>query len=276
MPASDSPSTLSPYTPSTLAEAEAFAKRLAQSPLTPESLRGKADDIFLIMATGHELGLSPMAAIKGMYVINNRVGIYSALAVSLVKRHGSCEHFTLIESTAQRSTYKTKRKGEAETSLTFTIDQAQRAGYLNKGPWRATPEAMLRARAARALAEAVYPDALFGMPWDGDDDDFDAPTPATIEGAVAASFTSGVVDALPEAHSDSVVDVPVVATPVVDTVAEREAAIVAMLERITQAPTPATLRSLGTPIREARLGAEPRIRDAYAARQGQFRRAGGR
>lgn len=264
LPVSAASSTLSPYAPSTLAEAEAFAKRLANSPLTPDSLRGKADDIFLIMATGHELGLSPMAAVRGLYVINNRVGIYSALAVSLVKRHGSCEHFTLVESTGQRATYKTKRMGEAETTLTFTLEQARVAGYLNKGPWRATPEAMLRARAARALAEAVYPDALYGMPWDGDDaDEVLAAEVRTIEGAIAAPELA--------ANTDSLTDMK--ATQVVDMTHPSPTEV--MLIKITESSTLAELRQLAGPIREANLGSVPEIRDAYAARQAQMRRAGG-
>ena len=272
-----STSSISPYSPSNLAEAEAFAKRLANSPLTPDSLRGKPEDIFLIMATGHELGLSPMAAVRGLYVINNRIGIYSALAVSLVKRHGSCEHFTLVESTAQRATYKTKRTGESETTLTFTIEQARVAGYLTKGPWRATPEAMLRARAARALAEAVYPDALYGMPWDGDDSD---EVLAAAQESKTIEAIAGVVDARLAANTNTQpteVVVEQAAAPVVvpDPAAEREATIVSMLGRIADASTPAQLRSLGAPIQAQGIATEPRIRDAYASRHAQMRRAGG-
>jgi hypothetical protein len=271
-----SPRSLSPYAPQNLAEAEAFAKRLAASPLTPESLRGKPEDIFLIMATGSDLGLTPMASLKGLYVINNRIGIYSALAVSLVKRHGACEHFTLVESTAQHATYKTKRRGETETTLTFTIDQARVAGYLNKGPWRATPEAMLRARAARALAEAVYPDALFGMPWDGDDAD-EALYDATNSGGLAATEPSPT--ALPHAAMGTpAAPATAEATPAPAQAAPsgEDALVAELVAAVHAANTLRDLRATGARIAASKLGNRPGLRDAYAIQQRNIRQRGGR
>lgn len=297
---------ISPYVPSSLAEAERFAERLAKSPLVPDALKGKPGDILIIMATGHELGLGPMAAIRGLYVINGRVGIASALAVSLVKQHGSCEYFQYVdkESTPERAVYKTKRRGEDETKMDFTLEQAKRAGYLNRPPWRATPEQMLRARAARALAETVYPDALFGMPWDGDDDDYSEPPPKAVEAVV--------VNAVPAANSDGLRDVAatqvdvvlqkvaaassvdelnslngslqalhVKDVPAINSAMETKAAALQepaaqMLTRIAEASTLAQLRQLAGPIREANLGGMPAVRDAFAARQAQMRRGGAR
>jgi len=47
--------------------------------------------------------------------------------------------------------------------MSFTIEQAQRAGVTGKDNWKKYPEAMLRARCISALARAVYPDVVLGI-----------------------------------------------------------------------------------------------------------------
>jgi hypothetical protein len=119
---------------------------------------------FVVIATGMELGLSPMQALRGIYIVQGKPVLSSDLLVALVKRSPVCLFFRLIESTGERATYETHRKGEPEpTALTWTADDAKRAGLLSKDSWRAHPAAMLRARCAAALARAVYPDLLLGV-----------------------------------------------------------------------------------------------------------------
>ena len=44
----------------------------------------------------------------------------------------------------------------------WTIEDAQRAGVSNKGPWKSYPAAMLRARAISALCRFAFADVLMG------------------------------------------------------------------------------------------------------------------
>ncbi len=70
----------------------------------------------------------------------------------------------LIESDATKATYITKRKGSnRESSLTFTIEEAVKAGLTGKDNWRKYPAAMLRARAAMGLSRAIYQDVTMGL-----------------------------------------------------------------------------------------------------------------
>lgn len=159
------------------------AEQLAKSSLIPAPLRGKAGDVLVVLLTGREFGLGPMQALRGIHVIDGKPVMAADLMVGLcLSRRELCEHFTLVETSAERATYKTKRTGQPETTLTWTIKQAQAAGVTNKDNWRKYPDAMLRARCASALARAVYPDLLAGT---YDPDELDA-NPAASGSSKAA------------------------------------------------------------------------------------------
>ena len=144
--------------------AEQIAVRLSKSTLLPSALRGKPADLAVIMITGHELGLSPMQALRGLHVVEGRPVLSADLIVGLVKKHPACKYFRLVESTDERATYETMREGEPEpTRITWTIQQAAKAGLTGRQNWKAHPAAMLRARASAALARAVYPDVAMGI-----------------------------------------------------------------------------------------------------------------
>lgn len=144
--------------------AEQIAVRLSKSSLLPSAVRGNPADLAVIMITGHELGLSPMQALRGLHVVEGRPVLSADLIVGLVKKHPACKYFRLVESTDERATYETLREGDPEpTRITWTIQQAAKAGLTGRQNWRAHPAAMLRARASAALARAVYPDVAMGI-----------------------------------------------------------------------------------------------------------------
>jgi hypothetical protein len=136
----------------------------AASSLAPDALRGKPHDALIVLMAGRELGLAPMQSMRMLSVIKGKVTLAADATVALVRRSGECIEWRLVESTAQRATYTTRRKGDTEpTVLTWTIEQAQRAGLTGGQGWRSYPEAMLRARCAAALARIVYPDLVAGI-----------------------------------------------------------------------------------------------------------------
>lgn len=136
----------------------------AASSLAPDALRNKPHDALIVLMAGRELGLQPMQSMRMLRVIKGNVTMAADATVALVRRSGDCVEWRLVESTAQRATYTTRRKGDTEpTTLTWTIEQAQRAGLTGGTGWRSYPEAMLRARCAAALARIVYPDLVAGI-----------------------------------------------------------------------------------------------------------------
>lgn len=189
-----------PYTPSNMAEAEQLSIRLAQSALLPDGLRGKPGDVLVTLITGHELGLSPMQAIRGLHVVKGRAVMSADLAVALTKRHPSCRYFRVVASDDKAATYETLREGDPEpTRMTFTAEQAKQAG-LGGDNWRKYPAAMLRARCSLALARAVYSDIMLGV-YDPDELGVSAPAPMPMmEERTVAPPPPAVVAPVPE-HS---------------------------------------------------------------------------
>lgn len=156
---------LVPFNPANLTEATEMSKMLAQSSLIPTSLKGKPSDVMVILMHGRELGLSPMQSLAEVYVVEGKPSSSAKLKVGLCLQHPDvCEYFRLVESSDKRAIYETKRRGSPEpTRLTWTIEQAAKAGLLSKANWKNYPEAMLRARCQSALADAVYPELVKGL-----------------------------------------------------------------------------------------------------------------
>lgn len=172
---------ITPFQPQSIEQAAQLAERLARSALLPEALRGKPADVLVTLLTGHELGLSPMQAIRGLHVIKGKAVMSADLTVALVKRHGDCVFFKLVETTDTVASYETERKGEGKTKMSFTIEQAKQAGLLGNDNWRKYPAAMLRARCASALARAVYPDLTLGIYTPDEAEEFSGAPPQPSE-----------------------------------------------------------------------------------------------
>ena len=147
----------------TFEQVDTMAKRLAQSDLLPKALKGKPADIAIILLAGLEYGLTPLAAIRGINVIEGKASMSADLMSGLVQGKLACEYFRLVKSTDTLATYETKRRGHDQAvQLSYTIEQAVRAGLTAKDNWKRHPAAMLRARCSSALCRAVYPDIVGG------------------------------------------------------------------------------------------------------------------
>lgn len=179
----------------------------ASSALAPDALRNRPQDALIVLMAGRELGFAPMQSLRMLSVIKGKVTLSADATVALVRRSGECVEWRCVETTRERATYTTRRKGDTEpTVLTWTIEQAQRAGLVGGQGWRSYPEAMLRARCASALARIVYPDLVAGI-YDPDElaAPLDAPRPQveTVRPVVEAP----VVEVKAEAVAVDVVEI---------------------------------------------------------------------
>ena len=166
----------------------------------------KAEEAAMLIITGHELGLSPAQSLRGIYVVSGKPVLSADLMVAVVRKSGLCESWRVVESTAERCTITTRRRGETvDATRTWTMADAKRAGITNKGTWAAYPAAMLRHRCASDLARQEYSDVIMGL-YDPEELDADhlvaTPPPATItpEGfaALGVEQPRRVLDALAE------------------------------------------------------------------------------
>ncbi len=152
------------FEPRDINEGYDMAKLLVASGLMPRGV-SRPEAAFAIIAAGRELGLTAMQSLRSIHIIEGKPTLSADLVAALCKsRSDVCLYFRLVESTDKVARYETHRKGEpSPTPMSFTWEDAQRAGVTGKDNWKKYPAAMLRARCITALARAVYPDLAMGV-----------------------------------------------------------------------------------------------------------------
>lgn len=154
-----------PFVPRNMDEAWRIATELAKSSLIPDALRGKPNDVLVAVMTGAELGIQPMQSMREIYVVKGRPFIASLLRVAMIRQSPECLSWQLVETTPQRATFRTQRRGDVEpTTMTYTIQEAEAAGLVAQNSrYRTDPALQLRRRCAGRLIDEVYPDVIRGV-----------------------------------------------------------------------------------------------------------------
>lgn len=161
-------------------EVATIADMLCRTSFVPKAFQGKPAECAAAVLAGQEMGMSPMASLRAIDVIEGRPGL-SALGLRAQVQSKGHEIWT-HESTATRAIVKGRRKGsdKVETSV-WTIERAKTFGLTGKKNWREQPTAMLLARATSECARLIAADALLGMPYSTEElaDGADAPAPVS-------------------------------------------------------------------------------------------------
>ena len=128
----------------------------------PPALRGKPADIMLVMLAGREAGIGPIHALSKIHVIEGRPTMSAELMAGLVHRAG--HELTIVDTTNERCEVFGRRRGaERGSTFVFTMEDAQKANLVKKGPWQQYPANMLRARCIANICRSVFPDVLMGI-----------------------------------------------------------------------------------------------------------------
>lgn len=148
--------------PQTMGELTSLAQSAAQSGFYGAKNKEQA---LMLMIAGKDLGLSYAQALRAFHVIEGRPSLSADGMVAVCLNHpDKCEYFVTIESTDTLAIVETKRRGHPKPQrMSFSVDDAKRAGLFGRGNWAKYPAAMLRARAKSALARDVYSDLLLGI-----------------------------------------------------------------------------------------------------------------
>lgn len=122
------------------------------------------EDAFARMATGMGLGLKAWQSLRGLCVIHGNVALKADLMMGLCLASPQCEYFRCLRTDDEVALFATKRRGDPETQLGFTMAQARASGlYQQNANYGKYGAAMLRARAISALAKLVYPELMHGL-----------------------------------------------------------------------------------------------------------------
>lgn len=135
---------------------------LCGTDFVPKGLRGNVEATAAAILTGREIGLSPMNALANIFIVQGRPSMYARTMVALVLSHG--HELERTDATERAVTVRARRKGsQAWQTFTWSIDRAQKAGYLNNAKYKTDPIAMLTAKAQTEACRTMFADVLSGM-----------------------------------------------------------------------------------------------------------------
>lgn len=148
---------------------------IAGTEFVPPGLRGNLPAILACVATGRELGIGDMVALKSIHIIDGKATFSAELMVQLVRRRG---HSITGEVSDGSATVTGTRADNGDTmTATWTTQMAERAGLLSKQNWRKYPEAMLWARAASQLCRMLFADCFAGATYTPEELEDSGPEP---------------------------------------------------------------------------------------------------
>ena len=145
-----------------MADAHMLAKAICNTQMIPQHFKGKPDECAAAMLYGASLGLDPMQAVKGIYVVHGSAALYARTMASIVLRDQ--HELWTVESTNEAVTVAGRRRGtDRVEQSTWTYERAQLAGYTSNAKYKTDPQAMLYAKAVSEVCRKIAPDSLAGV-----------------------------------------------------------------------------------------------------------------
>lgn len=144
-----------------------YSQQLAKAGLAGD-LRGKPEDVYAVVAFADQFGIAPGNAIQMVWIIKGRLVPRSEFLSAICRKNGHELRFE--ESSSERCTVAIRRRGDDFWQrVTFTIEDAQRAGLMAKDTWKQFPQDMLCHATVRRAVKRICPDVLLGVDLGGDE-----------------------------------------------------------------------------------------------------------
>ena len=171
----------------TMPDKIAYARALAGSGLLPTQYRAKPENILFALEYGETLGITAMAAIQGIHVIDGKPTASGQLIAALVREAG---HRLRITGDDEHAVAEITRRDDPAFTFRaeWTIARAKQAGLTGKGTWAKHPGQMLKWRAVTEVARDACPEVIFGLSTADEAANFTADTLATAP-VTAAELT---------------------------------------------------------------------------------------
>lgn len=144
-----------------------IANVVVSAGMAPKTL-STVEKAMVAILHGLEVGLTPMAALQAIAVINGRPTIWGDGAIGLVRSSGLLEwmkEYFEGDGPTLKAVCILKRRGEPEPVRgEFSMQDAKMAGLLGKeGPWQNYPKRMLQNRARAWPLRDTFADVLKGL-----------------------------------------------------------------------------------------------------------------
>jgi len=130
----------------------------------------RPESVLVAIQMGAEVGLTPMAALQNIAVINGRPSVWGDAMLAICRSSGVFDEAAFEETIEERDgkiiascTVRRLPNGKPVTR-TFSMDDAKQAGLAGKpGPWQQYPKRMLQMRARSWALRDTFPDILRGL-----------------------------------------------------------------------------------------------------------------
>lgn len=179
--------------------AHALATSLARTAFVPQAMRDP-DDATAAILMGDELGLSPLAALRSIYVVHGSPAMYARTMVALAQSHGH-EVWTETSTPTKVIVCGRRRGSEHVERSEWTTERARRAGYTSNKKYESSPQEMLYAKAAAEVCRRIAADTLAGVPYSVEDLDLEpgnGPTRTVTRSTSAPTAVQRARPAAPE------------------------------------------------------------------------------
>jgi hypothetical protein len=181
------------------------AKQLFMSGLCPKSI-SKWEQVLIIGLYGRELDLPMIRSLNEIHVIDGHPGISAKLMNIKVRENLPHAQVDVLEKTDKICRIRFQRSpNHKPVEVSYTIEEAQKAGLTGKNNWKNHPVDMLFARCISRMVREECPEAVHGFVYTPEElqDAKDAPAqthsgePAVVKGdakTVEAEFTPAPKD----------------------------------------------------------------------------------
>lgn len=141
-----------------------MAQAFSSSGLIPDALRGKFNDILVILQMSKELDIPPMQGICGINVIQGKPSIAPQMMLALIYQRvpGCVIEFRETTPTCAK-VYMARSKEAKGFESVWDIPRATSMGLTNKDNYKKQPGTMLKWRAVGEAARTIFPDVVQGF-----------------------------------------------------------------------------------------------------------------
>lgn len=155
----------------TFQEALQFAEMLSKTNLVPMHYKNKPEEIMAAWQKGGEIGLPRMVALETIIPIKGKYCMYGDGLLGLVQASSVYEWHKETDD-GHTATCTVKRKGSPPHTVTFSMDDAKRAGLLDKktrlgqsyiSTYQLYPATMRKYRARYPALKDQFADVLCGL-----------------------------------------------------------------------------------------------------------------
>lgn len=147
-----------------------MAGMLAKSTIVPQEYRNRPENVFLALDMANRMGLSPMAIMNSMYVVNGRPSFSGSFIAGLIKSTPLFSDVELIwvgeegkESWGCYVSATETRTGNKVKGATVTMKMAKGEGWIRNVKWQTMPELMLTYRSYSFFGRTHASELLTGV-----------------------------------------------------------------------------------------------------------------